>query len=166
MIIGHQHSVLASLRTAGSRHGGIMARQLPSHPDLEQLKRQAKELQASAGIPLHEAQTRLARDYGFASWNKLREEVEARTLEFDAAVTEFIQAATDGRPDRARRMLELHPKIRTANLYAALVLGDADAARARLDKDPALATRTGGPRVPELCRADRQRTRLNTRHPP
>ncbi|HEY6141430.1 MAG TPA: hypothetical protein VI670_27045, partial [Thermoanaerobaculia bacterium] len=73
-----------------------MARQLPSHPDLEQLKRQAKELQASAGIPLHEAQTRLARDYGFASWNKLREEVEARTLEFDAAVTEFIQAATDG----------------------------------------------------------------------
>src|ERR1051326_7996595 len=146
MIIGHQHSVLASLRTAGSRHGGIMARQLPSHPDLEQLKRQAKELQASAGIPLHEAQTRLARDYGFASWNKLREEVEARTLEFDAAVTEFIEAATDGRPDPPRRMLELHPKIRAANLYTALVLGDADAVRARLDKDPALATRTGGPR--------------------
>jgi ankyrin repeat protein len=124
----------------------FMARQLPSHPDLEQLKRQAKELQASAGVPLHEAQTRLARDYGFASWNKLREEVEARTLEFDAAVTEFIEAATDGRPDRARRMLELHPKIRAANLYTALVLGDADAVRARLDKDPALATRTGGPR--------------------
>src|ERR1041385_4067804 len=120
----------------------FMARQLPSHPDLEQLKRQAKELQASAGVPLHEAQTRLARDYGFASWNKLREEVEARTLEFDAAVTEFIEAATDGRPDRARRMLELHPKIRAANLYTALVLGDADAVRARLDKDPALATRT------------------------
>src|ERR1051325_7596886 len=166
MIIGHQHSVLASLRTAGSRHGGIMARQLPSHPDLEQLKRQAKELQASAGVPLHEAQTRLARAYGFAAGDKLPEEVEARTLEFDAAVTEFIEAATDGRPDRARRMLELHPKIRAANLYTALVLGDPDAVRARLDKDPALATRTGGPRVPELCRADRQRTRLNTRHPP
>src|ERR1051325_1619655 len=146
MIIGHQHSVLASLRTAGSRHGGIMARQLPSHPDLEQLKRQAKELQASAGVPLHEAQTRLARAYGFAAGDKLPEEVEARTLEFDAAVTEFIEAATDGRPDRARRMLELHPKIRAANLYTALVLGDADAVRARLDKDPALATRTGGPR--------------------
>src|ERR1051326_8668830 len=106
MIIGHQHSVLASLRTAGSRHGGIMARQLPSHPDLEQLKRQAKELQASAGIPLHEAQTRLARDYGFASGKSPRKEVEAPTLDFAAAVTEFIQAATDGRPARARRMLE------------------------------------------------------------
>lgn len=124
----------------------MSAKQLPSHPDLAQLKRQAKELQQSAGVPLHEAQTRLARDYGFASWNKLREEVEARTLEFDAAVTEFIEAATDGRPDRARRMLELHPKIRTANFYAALVLGDADTVNARLTRDQSLATKTGGPR--------------------
>ncbi|HLZ46168.1 MAG TPA: ankyrin repeat domain-containing protein [Gemmatimonadales bacterium] len=124
----------------------MAAKQLPPHPDLEQLKRQAKELQASARVALHEAQTRLAREYGFASWNKLREEVEARTLQFDAAVTEFIEAATDGRPDRARRILELHPKIRTANLYAALVLGDVAAANARLDKDPSLATRAGGPR--------------------
>ena len=125
----------------------MSAKQLPSHPDLEQLKRQAKELQHSTQVPLHEAQTRLARDYGFASWNKLREEVEARTLEFDAAVTAFIEAATDGRPDRARRILELHPKIRTANFYAALVLGDVDTVHARLTKDPALATTAGGPRA-------------------
>ena len=55
--------------------------QLPSRPNLEQLKRQAKELQHSAGVALHEAQTMLARQYGFASWNKLRDEVEARTLD-------------------------------------------------------------------------------------
>src|ERR1051325_4133806 len=116
MIIGHQHSVLASLRTAGSRHGGIMARQLPSHPDLEQLKRQAKELHASAGVPLHEAQTRLPPDYGFAGWNKPREEAEAPPLESAARVRNFIEGAPDGRPARARRMLELHPKIRAANL--------------------------------------------------
>ena len=124
----------------------MSAKQLPSHPDLEQLKRQAKELQHSAQVPLHEAQTRLARDYGFASWNKLREEVEARTLEFDAAITAFIEAATDGRPDRARRILELHPKIGTASFHAALVLGDAAAVNARLTKDPSLATTTGGQR--------------------
>lgn len=123
-----------------------MARQLPPHPDLEQLKRQAKELQQSAGVPLHEAQTRLARDYGFASWNKLREEVEARTLEFDAALKEFVEAATDNRPDRARRILELHPRIRTAGFYVALLLGDAAAVNAGLDKDAALATTEGGPR--------------------
>ena len=123
-----------------------MAKQLPSRPDLEQLKRQAKELQQSARVPLHEAQTRLAREYGFASWNKLREEVEARTLEFAAAVTEFVKAATDERPDRAERILALHPKIRTANVYTALVLGDAAAVDAPLAKDPALATKPGGPR--------------------
>jgi len=121
-------------------------KQLPSRPDLDQLKRQAKELQESAHVPLHEAQTRLAREYGFASWNKLREEVEARTLEFDAAVTEFVEAATDGRPDRAQRMLALHPTIRTANLHTALVLGDAGAVDTRLTKDPSLAGQTGGPR--------------------
>ena len=124
----------------------MAAKQLPPHPDLEQLKRQAKELQQSAGVPLHEAQTRLAREYGFASWNKLREEVEARTLEFDAAVEAFLEAATDGRSTQAERILALHPKIRTANFYAALVLGDAGAVGARLTKDPSLATTAGGPR--------------------
>src|SRR3954471_2908407 len=109
-------------------------KQLPSRPDLDQLKRQAKELQELAHVPLHEAQTRLAREYGFASWNKLREEVEARTLEFDAAVTEFLEAATDGRRDRAQRMLDLHPKIAAANFYTALVLGDAGAVDPRLNK--------------------------------
>jgi len=123
-----------------------MARQLPQHPDLEQLKRQAKELQRSAAVPLHEAQTRLAREYGFASWNKLREEVEAHTFEFEAAVKEFMEAATDGRPDRAKRILALHPKIAGASLYTALILGDAGTVNPRLTKDPSLATTTGGPR--------------------
>lgn len=121
-------------------------KQLPSRPDLDQLKRQAKELQESAHVPLHEAQTRLAREYGFVSWNKLRDEVEARTLEFDAAVTEFVKAATDERSGRAERILALHPKIRGANLYTALVLGYARAVDARLTKDPSLATNAGGPR--------------------
>src|SRR5882762_5816283 len=121
-------------------------KQLPPRPDLEQLKRQAKELQQSAGVALHEAQARLAREYGFASWNKLREEVEARSLEFDAAVTEFLEAATDGRSGRAERILALHPKIRAASFYTALVLGDASAVHARLTKDRSLATTAGGPR--------------------
>ena len=124
----------------------MAARHLPPHPSLDQLKRQAKELQAAASIPLYEAQTRLARQYGFASWNKLREEVEARTLEFDAALSEFMAAATDGRRDRAERILELHPKIARANLYTALVLGDAREVDARLERDSSLATKPGGPR--------------------
>src|SRR5439155_442830 len=125
----------------------MAAKQLPPRPNLDQLKRQAKELlQAGKAPALHDAQTLIAREYGFASWNKLREHVEEVTLEFDAAVNEFLEAATDGRGDRAERILALHPKIAAANLHTALVLGDADAVRARLERDPSLATKTGGPR--------------------
>ena len=105
----------------------MAAKSLPPRPNLDQLKRQAKELlQAGRAPALHDAQTLIAREYGFASWNKLREHVEEVTLEFDAAVNEFLEAATDGRGDRAERILALHPKIAAANLHTALVLGDAD----------------------------------------
>ena len=125
----------------------MAAKQLPPRPNLDQLKRQAKELlQAGKAVALHEAQTVIAREYGFASWNKLRDHVEAVTLEFDAAVDAFLEAATDERRDRAERILALHPKIATANLHTALVLGDADAVQTRLERDPSLAIKPGGPR--------------------
>ena len=70
-------------------------RQLPERPNLDQLKRQAKELQrrAANGEPaaarrtrtatkkattLSAAQHALARDYGFPSWATLKAEVERR----------------------------------------------------------------------------------------
>ena len=122
-------------------------KQLPPRPNLDQLKRQAKELlQAGKARALHDAQTMLAREYGFKSWNALHDHVEAVTLEFDAALAEFLEAATDGRRDRAERMLALYPKIATANFHTALILGDAPAVDARLEKDPSLATKPGGPR--------------------
>src|SRR5207247_1595271 len=95
---------------------------------------------------LHDAQTMLAREYGFKSWNALHDHVEAVTLEFDAALAEFFEAATDGRRDRAERMLALYPRIANANFHTMLVLGDASGVDARLEKDPSLATKPGGPR--------------------
>src|SRR4029079_14012558 len=108
-------SVLASLRTAGVQHGGHMtARQLPERPNLEQLKRQAKDLLHSARardqaalarfrilpsfahrsnddlgrgpLALLDAQSVVAREYGFDSWHALRERVEELGFEFGAAV--------------------------------------------------------------------------------
>ena len=125
----------------------MAAKQLPPRPNLDQLKRQAKELLQSGKAPaLHDAQTMIAREYGFPSWNKLRDHVEAVTLEFDAAVGEFLEAATDGRRDRAERILALYPRIATANLHTVLVLGDAELVNARLERDPSLALKPGGPR--------------------
>jgi ankyrin repeat protein len=147
---------------------------LPPRPNLDQLKRQAKDLLESARrnapgararfralpafasasdatldrapLALHDAQSVIAREHGFDSWNALRDHVEAVTLELDAAVGQFLEAATDGRGERAERILALHPAIASANLYTALVLGDANRVDARLDQDPSLATKPGGPR--------------------
>jgi hypothetical protein len=55
-----------------------MSRQLPQKPNLEYLKKQAKELPSSMRQgKLADAQHTLAEEYGFASWTKLKSHVEA-----------------------------------------------------------------------------------------
>jgi ankyrin repeat protein len=66
-------------------------------------------------------------------------------LSFDAAVDAFIRAATGDAIDRARQLLARDPRIASANLHTALVLGDAAAVDARLRDRPELATQPGGP---------------------
>ncbi len=54
-------------------------RQLPERPDLDQLRRQARELQRrSKPLTLSAAQLAVARGYGFPSWARLKVEVERR----------------------------------------------------------------------------------------
>jgi ankyrin repeat protein len=96
-------------------------------------------------LALHDAQSAIAREHGFTSWKALRDEVEIRALTFDAAVEAFVRAATGMAAARAERLLALHPGIATASLHTALVLGDAEAVRARLAGRRELATAAGGP---------------------
>jgi len=61
-----------------------MSRQLPDFPNLEHLKKQAKELlqelqQANPSVQLADAQQVVAREYGFASWPKLKAHIESTT---------------------------------------------------------------------------------------
>lgn len=80
----------------------MTSQQLPERPNLEQLKKQAKSLLRAAqekdptalerfqtvlnrpltsdAVALHNAQFVVAREYGYKSWNDLREEVETRSL--------------------------------------------------------------------------------------
>ncbi|HUY90382.1 MAG TPA: ankyrin repeat domain-containing protein [Pirellulales bacterium] len=54
------------------------SRSLPEKPDLRHLKNQAKDLlRAGAAVSLADAQFQLAREYGFASWPKLKAHVES-----------------------------------------------------------------------------------------
>jgi ankyrin repeat protein len=150
----------------------VMTSQLPERANLEQLKKQAKSLLHEArardpvalrrfqvlpalkrksvaeigamGLALHDAQSVIAREYGFKSWNELRDHVEERSFSFAAAADEFVRCATGGLAARALRLLALHPGIAHANLYTELVLGDAAAVGARLRKQPEVVKQSGG----------------------
>src|SRR6516164_8086386 len=142
--------------------------QLPEPANLEQLKKQAKSLLHAARnqdpaalkrfraifasgrsvnentVALHDAQFVIAREYGFKSWNDLREHVEVHSLSFSAAVDEFVRCATGGAQGRALRLLTRYPGIAPANLFTELVLGDAEAVEARLRAHPEAAVQRGG----------------------
>jgi ankyrin repeat protein len=79
------------------------------HPDLNQLKRQAKELlrtfDASSNLGLHDAQLMLARSYGFASWPKLKAYVDGVTIRRLADAVRANDLA------KAKSMLKARPEL-------------------------------------------------------
>jgi ankyrin repeat protein len=147
-------------------------KQLPGRANLEQLKKQAKNLLHSAQsrepealrrfcillqpafdstkppaaveFALHDAQSVIAREYGFKSWRALREHIEEQLLSAEAAVGEFVRCATGDAKNRATRLLSRFPAIAHDGIHAELVLGDAFAVGERLRCDPELAAKPGG----------------------
>jgi hypothetical protein len=71
----------ARRRTPGVKGVG-MSRNLPTHPNLEHLRKQAKDLlhelqKENPALQLADAQHKLAQEYGFASWPKLKAHIES-----------------------------------------------------------------------------------------
>jgi hypothetical protein len=83
----------------------MQARPLPTHPNLEQYKKQAKELlkgSASNSYPkLADAQFFIAREHGFESWPKFSKHVQALQLQnsadarFEAAADAIVSGDTE-----------------------------------------------------------------------
>jgi ankyrin repeat protein len=105
-----------------------MSRELPANPNLEHLKKQAKELlhdfrqgkpeaidsfrnftPNSADPKLADAQYVIARDYGFASWPKLKEHVESLTLTPPEQLSAAVRMSN---ANRVSRILEEHPELK------------------------------------------------------
>lgn len=162
-------------------------KQFPSNPSLVHFKHQAKDLlkairenspEAAARFQefhrslrldtpptLSDAQLVVAREYGFTSWGKLREYLEAMDLykcaphkaptSSDSAAhlaDEFLHLAcltygadNPSRRDKARQLWADHPELHGASIYIAAATGDVATVRALLAKDPALARARGGP---------------------
>ena len=95
-----------------------MSLELPAKPNLEHLKEQAKDLlrklrqtEAGASTILADAQHTLAREYGFASWPKLKAHVESLTRMLQPA--EMLSAAVCASDaDAVGRVLENHPDLK------------------------------------------------------
>ena len=81
-------------------------RRLPRHPNLEQLRKQAKELMSGwPGFTLSEAQRELARSYGFPSWPKLKAFVDG------ANVARLAEAVNAGDIATVRKLLKARPEL-------------------------------------------------------
>ena len=129
-----------------------MSTSLPERPDLDQLRRQAKELRDAARrgdpeaverfarhyrsaargvVTLAAAQLVIARELGFASWPQLKAAVEARATTPERLAEVFVAASVDGRIREAAMILEAAPDIARYSLEAAAVLGDSRTGAAR-----------------------------------
>jgi len=96
---------------------------LPERPNLDQLRKQAREHQRSnPGLTLTEAKLQLARQYGFASWTKLKHHVE-EVLGLRTHLQSFVEAALGGRLQQADKILGEHPELLTTSVVA-LMTGD------------------------------------------
>ena len=130
---------------------------LPARPSLDHLRREARDLlraaqsgdtaaadrirAVSATQTLASAQLAVAREYGFASWARLKTAVEARTTDLARQADVFCEASIRDWTGRAVRMLAATPELAGYNFATSLILGDADRVRAEIARDPGLATR-------------------------
>jgi len=178
--------VQPNLRVVGSQRTEVHVKRIPPRPDLGHLKKQAKELLAlyrscdpaaiarfrdalpaatgktdpaiaGLGLRLHDAQSCVAREYGFASWADLQGFVLARNLlSADPVRSVFnwlaIVYAGDiaggmnrAKPSVAARLLEESPGLLGNDPYLACAIGDEALLRQTIEREPAWIQRAGGP---------------------
>ena len=166
---------------------------LPTNPNIDQLKRQAKDLlnavrrhnadamarfrtslpeaagksaEYLAQLRLHDAQSCVARDYGFASWAALRDFVElsrARLSNPAELAANFARLAYAGdvaggmdrsKPDQAVRYLALLLEQGPLDPWIACAAGEISIIQRQLVNDPAWIAKAGGPlNLPPLVAA-------------
>ena len=96
-----------------------MSHALPARPDLDWLRKTAKQLlhalrKDNPGAKLASAQLTLARQYGFRSWRALKAEVDrqqALASSGDEAIAALMRAVGRGQIDTVRAMLAATPEL-------------------------------------------------------
>ena len=169
------------LRAIGDSRMEVSMNSLPENPNLKHLKKQAKELlrlyqandpaafarfraalPAAAGkdddvlsemkLRLHDAQSCLAREYGFPSWAELKLYVELRAAQSDdraKAVARGLHVVCGykdehPRPALALRWMQEQPKLYqvSGDVLLACLMGDDVALKEAIAADPNLVNQT------------------------
>jgi hypothetical protein len=133
---------------------------LPERPDLEQLRRRAKELRDAFGhndpaatalvaehirsigrreLSLAVAQLVIAREHGFPSWPSLKAAVDAARRSGEVRLAAFLGASLSDL-SRSQQLIEVTPAI-AAERLAAAVMGDAARVARILAADPGWVAR-------------------------
>ncbi len=149
---------------------------LPARPHLDHLKKQAKRLLEDVrhGVPdalervrlalpaaarldhaaigamelrLHDAQSCIAREYGFGSWSQLKDYVALQAAAVDTLARKrqwmrwaFGQGYQTAKPALAERLLHEHPDLLAGEPVLACAIGDLATVRAALAANPAWAS--------------------------
>jgi ankyrin repeat protein len=151
---------------------------LPPSPDLSHLRKQAKrllrdalagkttalrrfvealpavhgaDLAASGGHApkLHDAQSVVAREYGFKSWTELKRYVEWKRLDRAERVKGWLSWTYDGNPRErglAVRTLREEPEFISGDAWLGCAVGDEVGIQRALASDPGWVSRPSGPR--------------------
>jgi len=99
----------------------------PARPNVEQYRKQAKDLVKKTGSKLADAQFTLAREYGFESWPKFATHIEALARK-TSPISKFEQAAdaiVSGDAATLTRLLNENPKLiqaRSTRVHRATLL--------------------------------------------
>ncbi|HVJ26381.1 MAG TPA: hypothetical protein VM493_02530 [Vicinamibacterales bacterium] len=163
--------------------------QLPQHPDIDHLKKQAKDLlrEVNAGVPealarmrlslpaaagkddgrimamrlrLHDAQSCVAREYGFRSWQTLSNFVALGIDRmFDSPsrglpgwlVLVYGRHGDRANPALAARLLDEHPDLRTGGWALACATGDERAIRKAIAAEPTSVNEASAKYVCPCC---------------
>jgi len=123
-----------------------MSKSLPPQPDLRWLRDEAKARRRNGEFPsLALAHLAIAREYGFASWPRLKAHVDALTLSAAERAAILIASACSDDPRRAATILELDPTIARHDLRTACATGEADEVARWLRAHPDAAHEPTGP---------------------
>jgi ankyrin repeat protein len=167
----------------------VVMKALPARPHLDHLKKQAKvlldgfrlkdrdaldrirlalpvaaklnhEAIAQMDLRLHDAQSCIAREYGFVSWMQLKEYVVLAAATADAATRQhqwqrwaFGYGYQVTKPRLAERLLLDHPDVLVGDAVLACAIGDIAAVKAAIAADPdwAKKARADNAMTPLVC---------------